>query len=109
MEGVKTSIQEILTNISDEDATSVAEHLCNEVGVESSDDLSLVEPADLPMLKKIQVRKLIQNWKKTSSTCKCCNGHHCGVVDSGFNCELNGGFQSVLHWPSRQWPVNHHI
>lgn len=64
MEDIKTEIRKVL-NLTEVEVLSVAEHLCEEVGVEGQDDLILVEPDDLPMLKKIQIRKLIQAWKKT--------------------------------------------
>lgn len=59
MDDIKSAVCEIFRNILEE-AVMVAEHLCDAVGVDVPEDLALVEPSDLMMLKQIQVRKLIQ-------------------------------------------------
>lgn len=63
MEEIKLSIQGVLGNMTEDEASTLAEHLREEVGVEGPEDLVLVEPGDLPMLKPIQIRKLIKVWK----------------------------------------------
>lgn len=64
IEDIKSAIRGILSNISEDEVSSIAAHLCDEVGVEGPDDLVFVESNDLSMLKSIQIRKLIHGWKK---------------------------------------------
>lgn len=66
MEGVKESVQSILPNLLPELLEEVIEQLAS-LGVETIDDLKLVESTDLPMLKPIQVRKLIAMWTQGTS------------------------------------------
>ncbi|XP_071852460.1 uncharacterized protein [Apostichopus japonicus] len=64
IEDIKSAIRGILSNISEDEVSSIAAHLRDEVGVEGPDDLVFVESNDLSMLKSIQIRKLIHGWKK---------------------------------------------
>jgi len=63
MEEIKQKIQSVLSTLEPSLLEEVMQHLTNGLGVETIGDLKYVEPSDLPMLKSIQVRKLIQSWK----------------------------------------------
>ena len=61
---IRQEVQSVLPTLSptlvEED---VVQHLRNELGVETVNDLKFDEQSDFPMLKRIQVRKLIASWK----------------------------------------------
>ena len=63
MEEIKKAVQSVLPNLLPQLLEEACEHLISK-GVEEVDDLKYVHPSDLPMLKDIQVRKLINNWKQ---------------------------------------------
>ena len=63
-ECIQTALRAVLPALPEDEASQVAEHLVNDVGVVTTDDLKFVQPNDLPQLKPIQVRKLIQAWQK---------------------------------------------
>ena len=68
MDMCKTAIVEVLHNIHPDDVIKVAKFLVDEIGVESTCDLSLVQAKDLDrVLKPIQARKLVQAWIVTKS------------------------------------------
>lgn len=62
MEEIKKTVQSVLPNLLPQLLEEVCEHLIK-IGVER-DDLKYVQLSDLRMLKEIQVRKLLSNWKK---------------------------------------------
>lgn len=59
-EWMQTALRAVLPALPEDEASQVAEHLVNDVGVVTTDDLKFVQPNDLPQLKPIQVQKLIQ-------------------------------------------------
>lgn len=61
MEEVQKSVESILPNLPPQLLEEVREHLAS-IGVETVSDLQYVKSHDLPMLKDIQVRKLIHKW-----------------------------------------------
>lgn len=63
MEEIKNAVQSILPNLLTQVVEEACEHLIG-LGVETADDLKYVKSSDLPMLKDIQVRKLINNWQQ---------------------------------------------
>lgn len=63
MEEIKKAVQSVLPNLLSQLLEEACEHLLN-IGVETEDDLKYVQASDLPMLKDIQVRKLLSNWTK---------------------------------------------
>ena len=60
---IRQEVQSVLSTLSPTLVEDVVQHLRNELGVETVNDLKFVEPSDFPMLKRIQVRKLIASWK----------------------------------------------
>ena len=63
---IKDSVLNVLPTLSSDAVDKVVETLI-ETGVETSDDLSLVEDEDLrSTLKPIQIRRLISAWKHQS-------------------------------------------
>ncbi|KAK4317467.1 hypothetical protein Pmani_011468 [Petrolisthes manimaculis] len=71
MEELKLRIAEILPALTSVVVKDVCEHLTNELGVKSIEDLKYIKEDDLPMLKLIQVRKLIKNWKEDNDNTPC--------------------------------------
>lgn len=63
MEEIKWKVQSVLPTLEPTLLGDAMQHLTNGLGVETIDDLKYVEPSDLPMLKSIQVRKLVESWK----------------------------------------------
>lgn len=59
-EYIQTALRAVLPALPEDELSQVAEHLVNDVGVVTTDDLKFVQPNDLPQLKPIQVRKQIQ-------------------------------------------------
>ena len=58
MEEIKQKVQFVLSTLDPTLLEDVMQHLTNELGVGTVDDLQYVDPGDLPMLKSIQVCKL---------------------------------------------------
>lgn len=65
MEDIKRIIHDILPTMPPLKLDEVCQHLTEEVGVETTEDLSYVEASDPPMLKGIQLKKkLLERWKQ---------------------------------------------
>lgn len=56
---IQTVLCIALKSMMDEEATHVAEHLVNVLGCGSVDDLKYLQEGDLPMLKPMQIRRLM--------------------------------------------------
>jgi hypothetical protein len=74
MEEVKAAVSAFVVSVvklSEEEAASLATHLVDNIGCERLEDLGLVKEVDIPMLKPIQIRKLMLAVKKTSKGKEC--------------------------------------
>lgn len=64
MDGVKEEITSVLKDLPPSLLSDICDHLSTSLGVEEVKDLRNVKEEDLPMLKPIQVRKLIEKWRE---------------------------------------------
>ncbi|KAK4294679.1 hypothetical protein Pmani_032719 [Petrolisthes manimaculis] len=70
MESLQKSLEEVLPDLGQDLLIVVVEHLKNEIGVNSPEDFKYIQESDLPMLKPIQRRRLLDILKKETSDCK---------------------------------------
>ena len=63
---VEECIRAVLPNMNVFEIKMLVEHITDEVAVEENSDLRLIQPSDVDsLLKPIQVRKLLEYWKKS--------------------------------------------
>ena len=64
MDEIKENIYSVLPQLSEEKLLEVAQHLADNIGVMTVDDLSYVEETDInSILRPVACRKLLQKWK----------------------------------------------
>jgi hypothetical protein len=67
VEQIKQNVKLVLQNISEDCCKKLMEKL-DDIGVETVDDLSIVQEGDLTgILKPIQIRKLLASWASVSA------------------------------------------
>lgn len=64
MEELQKRVEEILPDLGQDLILVVVEHLKDEIGVSSPEDFKYIQESDLPMLKPIQRRRLLDILKK---------------------------------------------
>ncbi|KAK4310197.1 hypothetical protein Pmani_018229 [Petrolisthes manimaculis] len=64
MESLQKSLEEVLADLRQDLLIVVVEHLKNEIGVNSPQHFKYIQESDLPMLKPIQRRRLLDILKK---------------------------------------------